>query len=346
MLGFDYPWIAALAPLPLLVYWLWPRAQRREAALRVPFYRQLAADEAGAAHHVHGRARAALLAALWLLLLAAAGGPRWIGDPVSLPSSGRDLMLAVDLSGSMQIEDMQINNERVPRLAAVKAVVDEFIRRRKGDRVGLIVFGTQAYVQAPLTFDRDTVARFLREAQIGFAGDATAIGDAIGLAVKRVRERPGDRHVLILLTDGANNAGSVSPQAAAKIAAENHVVIYTVGVGADEMELPGLFGTRFGARRVNPSEDLDEKTLTAIAETTGGRYFRARNPEELAGIYNLLDSLEPVEDKSQTYRPERALFFWPLGAAMLLSLAWAALALPRRGILPEPRGRAGLAGEH
>jgi len=334
MLGFDYPWIALLAPLPLLAYWLLPRAQRREAALRVPFYQQLAADDATTPHHVQGRTRLALLALLWLLLLAAACSPRWIGDPVSLPSSGRDLMLAVDLSGSMQIEDMKIQNERVARITAIKAVVDEFIKRRKGDRVGLIVFGTQAYVQAPLTFDLETVSRFLREAQIGFAGDATAIGDAIGLATKRVRERPGERHVLVLLTDGANNAGSVSPQAAAKIAAENHVVIYTIGIGADEMELPGMFGTRFGARRVNPSQDLDEKALTNIAETTGGRYFRARNPEELAGIYNLLDKLEPVEDNSQTYRPERTLFFWPLGAATLLSLIWAATGLPRRAGVP------------
>lgn len=328
MLGFDYPWIALLIPLPLLVYWLWPRAQRREAALRVPFYQQLEAEEASARHHVQGRVRPALLVLLWLLLIAAACGPRWIGDPISLPSSGRDLLLAVDLSGSMQIEDMKIRGEQVARITAIKAVVDEFIQRRKGDRVGLIVFGTQAYVQAPLTFDLDTVARFLREAQIGFAGDATAIGDAIGLAVKRLRDRPGDRHVLVLLTDGANNAGSVSPQAAARIAQENHVVIYTIGIGADEMELPGMFGTRFGARRVNPSQDLDEKALTNIADTTGGRYFRARNPEELAGIYNLLDSLEPVEDKSQTYRPERALFFWPLGAALLLSMLWTAGALP------------------
>jgi len=336
MLGFDYPWIAVLAPLPLLVYWLWPRAHRREAALYVPFYQQLAADEAGAVHHVQGRARLALLIALWLLLLGAACGPRWIGEPVSLPSSGRDLLLAVDLSGSMQIEDMKIRGERVARITAIKAVVDDFIQRRKGDRVGLIVFGTQAYVQAPLTFDLDTVARFLREAQIGFAGEATAIGDAIGLAVKRVRDRPGDRHVLILLTDGANNAGSVSPQAAARIAADNHVVIYTIGIGADEMELPGMFGTRFGARRVNPSQDLDEKALTQIADTTGGRYFRARDPEELAGIYNLLNKLEPVEDKSQTYRPERALFFWPLGAALLLSMVWTLAALPRRAGASAP----------
>lgn len=329
-LAFDYPWCALLAPLPLLVYLLWPRAQRPAAALRVPFFQQLDGAGATTTRHLRQRTRLGLLLVLWLLLLAAACGPRWIGEPISLPASGRDLLLAVDLSGSMQIEDMRLQNERVQRIVAVKAVLDDFIRRREGDRLGLLLFGSQAYVQAPLTFDRATVGRFLREAQIGFAGEATAIGDAIGLAVKRLRERPGERHVLVLLTDGANTGGSVSPQAAAQIAAQNHVVIYTVGIGADELELPGLLGTRLGARRVNPSQDLDEKTLTEIADVTGGRYFRARDPAELAGIYTLLDALEPVADKNLTYRPERALFFWPLGAALLLSLLWAALSLPLR----------------
>lgn len=330
MLGFDTPWALLLAPLPLLVYWLWPRAQQREAALRVPFYGELAEAGNTLPRHLRRRGRVALLALLWLLLVAAACSPRWVGAPVNLPNSGRDLMLAVDLSGSMQIPDMKIQGQQVQRLDAVKAVVDDFIKRRKGDRIGLIVFGTHAYVQAPLTFDLTTVGRFLDDAQIGFAGPNTAIGDAIGLAVKRLRKRPGDRHVLVLLTDGANDAGSVTPLAAAQMAAKNHIVIYTVGVGADEMLLPGLFGTNFGARRVNPSQDLDEDAMTAVAKATGGRYFRARNPEELAGIYQELDQLEPVADKRQTYRPRRALFHWPLGAALLLSLAWAAGAVPWR----------------
>jgi Ca-activated chloride channel family protein len=332
MLGFDYPWAAALLPLPLLVYLLWPRAQQRQAALYVPFYEQLATVESTVPRRVRNRARLLGLTLWWLLLVAAACGPHWLGDAVSLPASGRDLMLAVDLSGSMQIEDMQIDNEAVQRIVAVKTVVDDFLKRRRGDRVGLIVFGTRAYVQTPLTFDLDTVGRFLREAQIGFAGEETAIGDALGLAVKRLRARPGDRHVLILLTDGANTAGAVTPLAAAKLAADNHIVVYTVGIGADSMIIPGPFGTNFGARRVNPSQDLDEGALKGIAEQTGGRYFRARNPQELAGIYQLLDSLEPVEDKQQTYRPQTTLFFWPLGAALLLSLLHAASALswPRR----------------
>lgn len=334
MLGFDYPWAAAVLPLPLLVWLLWPRARQQQAALRVPFYAQLATNEASAPRRVRNRLRLSALLAWWLLLVLAACGPHWLGDAVSLPASGRDLMLAVDLSGSMQIEDMQVDgDEGVQRLVAVKAVVDDFLRHRRGDRVGLIVFGTRAYVQAPLTFDLDTVGRFLREAQIGFAGEETAIGDALGLAVKRLRARPGDRHVLILLTDGANTAGNVTPLAAARLAAENHIVVYTIGIGAESMVVPGPFGTAFGARRVNPSQDLDEASLKAIAEQTGGRYFRARNPRELSAIYQLLDELEPVEDRHHTYRPQTTLFHWPLAAALVLSLLLAAGALPWRAWL-------------
>lgn len=334
MLAFDYPWVALALPLPALIYLLWPRAHQHEAALRIPFYEEFTGSDSAPTRKLRRQGSLLGLGLLWLLLVAAACAPRWLGEPVALPATGRDLLLAVDISGSMQIEDMQVGNELVARVVAVKAVVADFIRHREGDRIGLVLFGSQAYLQAPLTFDLATVGRFLEEAQLGFAGTETAIGDAIGLAVKRLRERPGERHVLILLTDGANTAGKVNPLAAAKMAAENGVVIYTVGVGADELVLPGLFGSSFGQRRVNPSADLDEEALQSIADTTGGRYFRARDPEELAGIYRLLDELEPVADQNQTYRPQQALFFWPLGAALLLSMGWAATALPwRRGAL-------------
>jgi len=320
MLGFDYPWAALLAPLPLLIFFLWPRARQQEAALRVPFFDAISSNEQTVARRIRKRGRLALLLIWWLLLVAAACGPRWIGDEIALPATGRDLMLAIDLSGSMKIPDMVIDNERVQRLVAIKAVVQDFIRKRRGDRIGLIVFGTNAYVQAPLTFDRDTVEKLLHESQIGFAGQDTAIGDAIGLAIKRLRARPGDRHVLVLLTDGANTAGNVTPAAAAALAAENNITIYTVAIGAEELVIPGPFGGSFGARRVNPSQDLDEESLRNIASATGGRYFRARDPAELAQIYALLDELEPVADKTQSYRPQRALFYWPLGAAVLLSM--------------------------
>lgn len=328
MLSFDHLWVLWLLPLPLLAWLILPAAPGGDAALRVPFVaelRQLSGGVIGAARRPARSRRIPLLALIWLLLLAAATGPRWIGEPLQAPLSGRDLLLAVDFSGSMQIEDMQLDDRRVMRITAVKAVLDNFIQAREGDRIGLVVFGSQAYLQAPLTFDRGTVAQLLREAQIGFAGEETAIGDAIGLAVKRLRQRPGDRHVLILLTDGANTAGEVSPVEAARVAASEGVVIYTVGVGATELVTQGLFGTGFGARRVNPSVDLDEDVLTDIAELTGGRYFRARDPEELAMIYQTLDQLEPVEEETRTYRPQRALFHWPLGLALALSFGWALL---------------------
>jgi Ca-activated chloride channel family protein len=225
-------------------------------------------------------------------------------------------MLAVDVSGSMQQEDFVINNQRVDRLYATKQVATNFINRRVGDRLGLILFGTTAYVQTPLTFDHKTVATLLDEAFIGITDDkpATSIGDAIGLAVKRMGDQQANSHVLILLTDGANTAGEVSPLQAAELAASHQLKIYTIGIGADEM----IVRTMFGTQRVNPSLDLDEKTLTAIADKTGGKYFRARNTQELDKIYQLLDQLEPVEKDKQYFRPLSELYPWPLACALLL----------------------------
>jgi Ca-activated chloride channel family protein len=329
MLNFDWPWLFTLLPLPLLAYFLLPRAKQQDAALRVPFFQQLTQTENPERAQNQSKKPALIIsAACWLCLIIAAASPVWIGEPIALPSSGRDLMLAVDISGSMEREDMILNNQPVNRLSAVKSVLNEFIQRRQGDRLGLVLFADKAYLQSPLTFDISTVKTFLQEAQLGFAGTkATAIGDAIGLTVKRLHQRPGKRHVVILLTDGANTGGSVEPLEAAKLAAENDITIYTVGVGADSMVTQGLFGTSFGSRRINPSADLDEASLNQIAELTGGRYFRARDPQELSAIYQLLDELEPVEDKPLTFRPSKALFYWPLAIALILSGLFAAMQL-------------------
>ena len=322
MLELQWPWALALLPLPLLVWRFWPAAATEEAALRAPFFdtwRELAQEGIGQ-RGTAGWLTVLLLCAVWLALLLSLARPTWVGEPVSLPASGRDLLVAVDLSGSMQVEDMVVGQHTVARIDAVKQVVGEFIERRRGDRLGLILFGSNAYVQAPLTFDRNTVQRFLREAQLGFAGRETAIGDAIGLSVKRLRERPADSRVLILLTDGANNAGEVDPLDAARLAADNGVKIHAIGIGSDKMVMPGLFGSSFGSRVVNPSRDLDEETLRAVAELTGGNYFRARDPAELVNIYQLLDALEPVEQEAQSYRPQTSLFHFPLAAAFVISL--------------------------
>ena len=319
MMQFAWGWAFLSLPLPWLAkHFLKPAAQQSGAALKVPFYAELETLTAAAGSGVRGENKRISLIAwlIWLLLVIAAARPQWLGEPIALPVSGRDLLLAVDLSESLRIPDMSLNGKQVDRLQAIKQVVSEFIKRRHGDRLGLILFGEQAYLQTPLTFDLATIAAMLNEAEIGLAGKSTAIGDAIGLAVKRLRERPEKNRVLILLTDGANTAGEVEPLKAAELAAQSGIKIYPIGVGADEL----LIRDFFGARRVNPSQDLDEKTLQAIAETTGGKYFRARDTESLAEIYRLLDQLELIQAESETFRPLSEFYPWPLGAAFLLSL--------------------------
>ena len=320
MIEFAWGWVFYLLPLPLLMRWLLPAvASRQRAALRVPMMERF--EQQRLTGTPSGRRPFLLILALmaWVLLLGAAARPGWVGEAIELPVSGRDLMLAVDLSGSMEAEDFVVQGQTINRLVATQLVAGEFIERRIGDRIGLILFGRNAYVQTPLTFDRKTVRILLNEAAIGLAGKETAIGDAIGLAVKRLRastdEGALERSILILLTDGANTAGEVEPLKAAELAATAGLTIYTIGIGADEMIVRSLFGSQ----RVNPSRDLDEKTLTAISEATGGRYFRARDTQGLNQIYALIDELEPIARESKQFRPQRSLLHWPLAAALLLA---------------------------
>ncbi len=337
MLEWQWPLMFLLLPLPWLLRRLLPAARTRLAAVRAPFFSQWQAlsGRRGSGSSTRRMGMLWILCLMWASLVTAAARPIWIGQPVELPDSGRDLMLAVDISGSMRIEDMQVAQQVMRRLQAVKIVGADFISRRKGDRLGLILFGSRAYVQSPLSFDTATVGQFLQEAQIGFAGQETAIGDAIGLAVKRLRERPTESRVLVLLTDGQDTASSVQPLDAARLAAQAGITIYTIGIGADAMTLPGLFGSSFGSRQVNPSAELDEENLRSIAGMTGGRYFRARDPRELAGIYELLDELEPVEQETAFYRPRQALGYWPLALALALSFALALRQALRGGALPS-----------
>lgn len=326
MIHFEWPWIFALALLPLVPHYaLRPAPAAEEAALRVP---TLAPFALGGDHRLGegrgGRWWLWLALAAWLLLVGAAARPVWLGPLIDLPVSGRDLLLAVDLSGSMATRDFALDGRQVDRLAAIKAIAGEFIRRRVGDRLGLILFGSNAYVQSPLTFDRKTVGTLLQESAIGLAGDQTAIGDAIGLAVKELQRHAKGNKVLILLTDGANDAGAVDPLEAAKLAAKEGLTIYTIGIGADSVMVPSLFGMQ----RINPSQDLDEGALRAIADATGGRYFRARDTAALNKIYDVIDQLQPVDQEKQSFRPQRSLFVWPLSMALTLA---AALFWLRRG---------------
>ena len=319
MFEMQWPWLLLLAPLPLIMGFIAPK-KRIEAALRVPFYQHASQLERQNRMSV-GKRPAKLLSlwAMWLCCLFAATNPQWVGEPTSMPSSGRDLLMAVDISGSMEQTDMVANGRRITRLMAVKKVIGDFVARRTTDRLGLILFGAQAYLQAPLTYDRNTVNQLLQEAQIGFAGRETAIGDAIGLAVKRLRDRPDASRVLVVLTDGANTAGVLAPDKATELAQQAGIKIYTIAFGAESMEVPGIFGSR----TVNPSADLDEGTMIAIAEKTGGKYFRARNLEELDNIHRELDRLEPIEMETETFRPVETLFYWPLAVAFFLSLVFA-----------------------
>jgi Ca-activated chloride channel family protein len=315
MFEFAWPWLFALFPLPWLLRILLPAADSGEAALKVSFLHELEGLAGRRARtHLPGWRRQLPFITVWLLLLVAAARPQWVGEPLPVAASGRDLLVAVDVSGSMDYPDMVWKNDEVSRLTLVKMLLGDFLEQRQGDRIGLILFGSQAYLQAPLTFDRKTVRVWLDEARIGIAGKNTAIGDAIGLALKRLRQRPAQSRVLILVTDGANNAGQIAPGTAARLAASEGVKIYPIGIGADpDKGATSILG-------LNPSLDLDEAGLREIAKLSGGQYFRARNGAELAGIGKVLDRLEPVAQQPTQARPAHALYHWPLAMGLLMSL--------------------------
>jgi len=312
---FAWPWMLLALPLPFIVRWLLPPASdAQEAGLRVPSLAGFAVLSERPPVEKLKNWRLWLAAFAWILLVVAAARPERIGEELDVPVTGRNLMLAVDLSGSMDAKDFELAGRRVDRLTATKAVARDFIERREGDRIGLILFGERAYLQVPLTLDRETVNVLLMESFIGLAGEKTAIGDAITLAVKRIHDQgvAADEQVLVLLTDGANTAGEIDPLKAAELAAQVGLRIYTIGIGAEQMSVPSITG---GMRRVNPSADLDEETLTKIADMTGGRYFRAVDTAALQDIYRLLDEMEPVAEPEAGFRPVSALYHWPLGGA-------------------------------
>jgi Ca-activated chloride channel family protein len=309
---FVWPWIVVLLPLPwLLRRWMRPAAPGQALHLPQPSV-QLATVAGRRAHGV----TPFLLTLAWLCLLTAAARPQWVGPPQAQQRSGRALMLAVDLSGSMRTEDMQLAGQSVNRFGAVEAIAGDFISRRSGDEIGLILFGSQAFLVTPLTYDLTAVRAQLQGAAVGLAGTETAIGDAIAVGVKRLAALPEQARVLVLLTDGVNNAGSIAPRDAARAAKAAGVRIYTIGIGATRMRVPGFFGSQL----VNPSADLDAGMLTDIATQTGGRFFRATDSSELAEAYRAIDALEPMPQHGPSLRPRHELFRWPLLAALALLL--------------------------
>lgn len=314
MFEFAWIWVLVALPLPLLFYLLPRRGEQQPAALKIP--QLIQGLDATSERKTSNKFRLFIAILAWIALVLAAARPEWLGEPVSIPAEGRDLMIAVDLSGSMKIDDMQVNGRQVDRLKMIKYVLSDFIERRVGDRLGLILFADTAYLQAPLTYDRDTVNQLLNESLIGLVGEQTAIGDAIGLAIKRFNAREESNKVLVLLTDGQNTAGNITPEQANELAINNGVTIYTIGVGADKM----LVQSFFGSRQINPSQELDEDMLSKIATSTGGQYFRARDVESLQKIYATLDELEPIARESRQMRPLQALYYYPLGLALALSV--------------------------
>jgi Ca-activated chloride channel family protein len=322
MIELLIPWVLLALPIPLIMYLLPAKNQHQAAALKMPILIQDASSQTYSTKTK--KSPRFLFLFIWALVVIAASQPQWLGEAVNVPTEGREMMIAVDLSGSMQVEDMQLNGSTVNRLDMLKVLLGDFIERRTGDRLGLILFGDDAYMQTPMTFDRKTVQQMLDEAVLGLVGKQTAIGDAIALAVKRFDAKKESNRVLLLLTDGQNTAGKITPEQALELAVAKNITIYSVGIGADVM----IQNSIFGKRRINPSSELDEESLQQLATETGGHYFRARDSKDMSEIYQLLDELEPIEQDQQQMRPLNALFYWPLAIALLLSffyLIWVSI---------------------
>lgn len=317
---FAWPWMLLAMPLPLLLRLLWPvRPDDGIPALRLPQAQTPLPVVPGVTQLRRGLGWLPLIA--WLLLCIAAARPQTLGPIQAPPQTGRDLMLAVDISGSMEQPDMRLGGRSVDRLTAAKAVLDDFLERRASDRVGLIVFGQRAYAIAPLTRDRESVRSQLRDVMVGMAGRETAIGDAIGLAIKRLRAQPAEHRVLILLTDGENTAGVLTPAKAAELARAENVRIHTIAFGGDG-DVLSMFGISIPLPGIQAG--IDEASLRQVAELTGGQFFRAADANSLAGIYAEIDRLEPNSSEGQALRP-RIEHYWRWLLAALLTAVLAGL---------------------
>lgn len=321
---FAWPLVFLLLPLPwLILRFQTSTEEQQQSPIYMPGASQWELTQgrvsSNASQRVDSKWIMALVMISWLFFIVALARPQWIGEPIPLPAKGHDLLLAVDLSGSMDMEDMVYQNKRLNRLNTVKLVVRDFLKERQGDRVGLVVFGDAAFIHTPITRDLESVSTLLMEAQVEMAGPNTAIGDAIIKSTEVLRKQPEDARIMILLTDGANTAGEIQPLPAAEIAAKHGIKIYTIGIGADSMTRSSLFGLLNNT--VNPSKDLDEKTLKSIAEQTAGLYFRAKNPEQLESIYQKINALEPIDQDEQFIHPVKEWFYWPLSLCFLLYFA-------------------------
>jgi Ca-activated chloride channel family protein len=310
---FSFLWAFALLPAPLIVWWLLPPHRDRVESIRVPFFERVstsvgASPSRGGAVIPRTWLQKIVAPLIWILLVTAMAGPRVVEPPIEKIESARDLLLAVDLSGSMSTRDMvDPDGESMPRLDAVKQVLDEFVARREGDRIGVVVFGNQALLQAPFTQDHDLVRAMLGQTRVRMAGSQTMLGDAIGLAINVFENSEAEDRVLVLLTDGNDSGSKVPPIQAAEIAADHELTVHTIAMGD-----PASTG----------EAEMDTETLEAVAAATGGRAFRADDREELEDIYRRIDELTPIDVTTTSYNPTRPLTHWLLGASILLALAY------------------------
>ncbi len=319
MFELAFPAAFWLLPLPLLIWFLIPRAtQIMPAALTIPFYDALLTLIQQKKHEPNGTKSLYALGFIWILILAAIAGPRWVGAPLPLTREGHNIMLVLDLSASMDLDDMVFNGNAATRLSVVKRAAKQFVSKRSGDRIGLILFGSRAYLQTPLTYDHRNVLMRIDDATVGLAGTSTSIGDALGLAVKRLQHVPAAGRVIILLTDGANNSGVLTPDKAAQLALMDKIKVYTIGLGSETT--PRGMGSLFLG--LNPTADLDEATLKQIATTTHGRYFHATDPQTLQAIYQTINRMEAVQQEDSSVRPQQDYYPWILGLVVLIWFIW------------------------
>lgn len=302
------PWMLIWLPLPYLIWrFLEGATHQPEQALWIPFFEQIKAIDSSTSKTVRPPF---WLGLTWVLLLLALSGPRFVGEIVPIDRKGHHIMLALDVSGSMALDDMEVQNRRYQRLDVVQYAAKNFVKQRTQDEIGLVLFGSKAYLLTPLTRDKKHILSRINDASVGLAGQATAIGDAIGLSIKHLKETPEKGRVLILLTDGVNNAGVLSPLKAATLAQREKIKIYTIGLGSDTPV--------FGPFGMAPPADLDEETLKKIAKITEGRYFRANDLDSLQQIYTLINQIETVKQTSPPIRPQTEYYPWPLGLAFIL----------------------------
>lgn len=313
------PWLLLIVLLPLIYWYVMPQAkQRMQQGIKVPFFAAMQQLMVQQQQMIASPRSLFIPVLIWIFLVIACAGPRWVGEPMPLSREGYNIMMALDLSGSMEIADMMMQGRPVSRLQVVKQAASEFVAERKGDRLGLILFGSQAYLQTPLTYDRHSVLLRIEDATVGLAGKTTSIGDAIGLAVKRLARVPKEGRVLILLTDGANNSGVVAPLKAAQLAQQEGIKIYTIGLGGESDPRALAFGNAFNVS----GADLDEETLEQIAKITKGHYFRATDPQSLQAIYQTINQLERIKQEQATIRPQKDYYPWFAAIAFILGCCW------------------------